>query len=117
MKTYVERMYIEALEVAMSHIKLSEQKVQINKITERNYRRLNQLILVAKQTELQSKSNEWISKEQLAESGYKIKEGEHFGTQLFSYKLKDSENGKVKTYSYYTVYNLEQLEGKNNGII
>lgn len=106
----VERMYIESLETAMSHIKLPEQQVQVNKLTGRSYKKLNQLILVAKQTELKSKSNEWISKEQLEESGYKIKEGEHFGTQLFSYKLKDSENGKVKTYSYYTVYNLEQLE-------
>ena len=111
MKTNVERMYIESLEVAMGQIKFLEAQAQINKGTGRSYRRLNQLILIAKQRELNSKSNEWVSKDQLDEQGLKVKK-DIFGTQLFSYKLKDIENSnlKEKVYSYYTVYNLEQLE-------
>ena len=115
MKTNVERMYLESLEVAMGQIKFPEAQTQINKVTGRSYRRLNQLILIAKQRELNSKSNEWVSKEQLEELGLKVKK-DIFGTQLFSYKLKDIENSnlKEKVYSYYTVYNLEQLEQINN---
>jgi antirestriction protein ArdC len=114
MKTNVERMYLESLENAMGQIKFPEAQTQINKFTGRSYRRLNQLILIAKQRELNSKSNEWVSKEQLEELGLKIKEKE-FGTQLFSFKLKDKDNSnlKEKVYSYYTVYNLEQLEQIN----
>lgn len=109
MKT-VERVYLESLENAMNHIKLPESQVQVNQVTKREYKKLNQLILVAKQSELKSKSNQWVSKEQLEELGLKVKEGQ-FGTQLFSFKLKDTEdNKKTKTYSYYTVYNSEQLE-------
>ena len=115
MKTNVERMYLESLENAMGQIKLPESQAQINKVTGRSYKKLNQLILVAKQRELNSKSNEWVSKEQLQELALRVKEG-HFGSQLFSYKLKDIENSnlKEKVYSYYTVYNLEQLEQINN---
>lgn len=119
--TTVERLYIESLESSMSHIKLPESQVQVNKVTGRNYRRLNQLILVAKQAELKSKSNEWVSKEQLEELGLQVKKGQ-FGTQLFSFKLKDTEQVRInqetgeitpikeKVYSYYTVYNMNQLE-------
>jgi antirestriction protein ArdC len=119
--TSVERLYIESLESSMSHIKLPTSQVQVNKATGRNYRRLNQLILVAKQAELKSKSNEWVSKEQLEELGLQVKKGQ-FGTQLFSFKLKDTEQVRInqetgettpikeKVYSYYTVYNFEQLE-------
>lgn len=110
MKT-VERMYVETLENSMNFIKLPVAQAQVNKITGRNYSKLNQLILVARQKELQSKSNKWVSKDQLEEANLTIKEGE-FGTQLFSFKLKDTEAGKVKTYSYYTVYNVSQLEEK-----
>ena len=114
MKTNVERMYLESLENAMGQIKLPESQAQINKVTGRSYKKLNQLILVAKQRELNSKSNDWVSKEQLQELALRVKEG-HFGSQLFSYKLKDIENSnlKEKVYSYYTVYNLEQLEEIN----
>ena len=87
MKTNVERMYLESLENAMGQIKLPESQAQINKVTGRSYKKLNQLILVAKQRELNSKSNEWVSKEQLQELALRVKEG-HFGSQLFSYKLK-----------------------------
>lgn len=107
----VERMYVESLEAAMSAIKLPETMTQVNKATGRNYRRLNNLILASKQIEMKYKSNEWLSKDQLSEAGYQIKKDE-WGTQLYSYKLKDTENGKVKTYSYYMVYNIEQLEKK-----
>ena len=88
MKTNVERMYLESLENAMGQIKFPEAQTQINKVTERNYRRLNQLILIAKQRELNSKSNEWFSKEQLEELGLKVKEKE-FGTQLFSIEVNN----------------------------
>ena len=88
MKTNVERMYLESLEVAMGQIKFLEAQAQINKVTGRSYRRLNQLILIAKQRELNSKSNEWFSKEQLEELGLKVKEKE-FGTQLFSIEVNN----------------------------
>ena len=88
MKTNVERMYLESLENAMGQIKFPEAQTQINKVTERSYRRLNQLILIAKQRELNSKSNEWFSKEQLEELGLKVKEKE-FGTQLFSIEVNN----------------------------
>jgi antirestriction protein ArdC len=112
MKVSIERMYVESLEVAMSQIKLPDSQAQINAITERKYRKLNQVILVAKQAVMKSKSNSWYSKEQLEESNLQVKKGE-WGTQLYSYKLKDSTEGKIKTYSYYTVYNSEQLESKS----
>ena len=67
MKTNVERMYLESLENAMGQFKFPEAQTQINKVTGRSYRRLNQLILIAKQRELNSKSNQWVSKEQLEE--------------------------------------------------
>ena len=109
MKNVLE-MYLESLETAMSFIKLSDAQEQINSITERKYRKLNQLILVAKQAEMKYQSNKWLSKEQLDEANKQVKKGE-WGTQLYSFKLKDStDNKKVKTYSYYTVYNIEQLE-------
>ena len=88
MKTNVERMYLESLENAMGQIKFLEAQTQINKVTGRSYRRLNQLILIAKQRELNSKSNEWFSKEQLEELGLKVKEKE-FGTQLFSIEVNN----------------------------
>lgn len=122
-KTTVERMYVESLETAMSNIKLPEGQSQINAVTERKYRKLNQLILVAKQSEMKYKSNAWYSKEQLEESNLQVKKGE-WGTQLYSFKLKDSEHVRInsetgetthlkeKVYSYYTVYNSEQLEQK-----
>ena len=47
MKTNVERMYLESLENAMGQIKFPETQAQINKVTGRSYRRLNQLILIA----------------------------------------------------------------------
>lgn len=110
MKNVLE-LYLESLETAMSSIKLSEQQEQVNHITERKYRKLNQIILVGKQSEMKYKSNRWLSKEQIEEAGLKVKEKE-WATQLYTFKLKDVENKKVKTYSYYTVYNLEQLEEK-----
>ena len=42
MKTNVERMYLESLENAMGQIKFLEAQTQINKVTGRSYRRLNQ---------------------------------------------------------------------------
>ncbi len=109
MKT-VERLYVETLENAMNNIKLPKGQTQVNKVSGREYKKLNQLILVAKKAELKAKSSEWVSKDQLEELGLKVKEGQ-FGAQLFSFKLKDSEdNKKIKTYSYYIVYNMEQLE-------
>ncbi len=110
-KTTVERMYVESLEIAMSNIKLPKGQAQVNKVTGRNYKKLNQLILVAKQTELKSKSNEWVSKEQLEELNLQPKEGK-YGTYLYSYRIKENEGKKEKVYSYYIVYNLEQLEKK-----
>lgn len=109
--TTVERLYIETLENSMNHIQLPASQVQVNHVSKRNYKKVNQLILVARQAELKSKSNEWLSKDQLEEANLKVKENQ-YGVQLFSFKLKDVENSdkKVKTYSYYTVYNLEQLE-------
>lgn len=104
----VERMYIESLEATMSQIKLPESQKQVNQKTGREYKKLNQLILVGKQRELNSKSNQWLSKDDLKELNYEVKKDE-YGTQLYSYKIKDLDDKKVKVYSYYTVYNLEQL--------
>ena len=88
MKTNVERMYLESLENAMGQFKFPQAQTQKNKGTGRRYRRLNQIILIAKQRELNSKSNEWFSKEQLEELGLKVKEKE-FGTQLFSIEVNN----------------------------
>lgn len=108
--TTVERLYIETLENAMNNIQLPASQSQVNAVTKRAYKKVNQLILVARQSEIKSNSNEWLTKEQVSEQGLKIKENE-YGVQLFSFKLKDTEdNKKVKTYSYYTVYNMNQLE-------
>ena len=107
MKTNVERMYLESLENAMGQIKFPEAQTQINKVTGRSYRRLNQLILIAKQRELNSKSNEWVSKEQLEELGLKVKEKE-FGTQLFSFR---SEQLAVKN-GFEVVYDKDAYNGR-----
>lgn len=109
MKKSIERMYVESLESTMNHIKLPEGQKQINKKTDREYKKLNQLILVGKQRELNSKSNEWLSKDDLTEMKLQPKECQ-FGTQLYSYKIKEAEGKKEKVYSYYLVYNIEQLE-------
>lgn len=112
MKT-VERMYVESLEAAMGSIKLPDSQNQVNVKTGREYKKLNQLILLGKQRELNSKSNQWISKDDLEELGYVVNEGQ-YGTQLYSYNIKEVEGQKVKVYSYYTVFNLEQLTKKED---
>lgn len=114
MKNTVERIYVEAVENAMVHIKMADSQKQVNAITKREYKKVNQLILVAAN---KFESNEWYTIEQIKESGLTIKEDEK-GTQLFSFKINtstkevegESVEKKVKNYRYYFVFNKSQLE-------
>lgn len=124
MKTTVERIYLETLEGSIEHIAFPEILNQYNKETGRAYKKLNNLILLAKKSEMDYTSNQWLSATQLKNSDYEVKEGQE-PTQLFSFKIKDMDYGhiegttgefipkKEKVYSYYTVYNLDQLQKKS----
>lgn len=122
MKTTVERMYVEAMESAMSSIKLPANQAQINGASGREYTKLNQLILVSSQASNKFQSNEWFTQEQVKEAGLSVIKDSK-GTQLFSSNIKEDENKtytdretgevkkfKIKTYSYYFVFNKDQLE-------
>lgn len=121
MKTTVERLFTEQVEAAMTEIKFSEKKSQINGASGRKYTKVNQLLLISAQSENKYESNEWLSKEQAANLNLEVKRGK--GTMLFNTNIKvdlentytDKETGeikpfKIKSYNYYYVFNLDQLE-------
>lgn len=122
MKTTVERMYVESMEAAMSAIKLPANQAQVNGSTGREYTKLNQLLLVSSQASNKFKSNEWFTQDQIKEAGLSVIKDSK-GTMLFSSSIKEDanktytvketgevKNFKIKTYSYYFVFNKEQLE-------
>lgn len=115
----VESLYVLNIEEAMNSIKFSADKAQINAVSERAYSKVNQLLLVASQTANKFQSNKWYSMEQIKETGLSIKKDEK-GTMLFNSSIKEDEsrtyvkegetkNYKIKKYSYYIVFNEEQL--------
>jgi antirestriction protein ArdC len=116
----VEQLYVLSIEEAMASIKFSADKAQINGSTNREYSKVNQLILVGSQTAGKFTSNKWFSVEQIKEAGLSIKKDEK-GTMLFNSSIKEDEsrtyvkegetkNFKIKKYSYYYVFNENQLE-------
>lgn len=116
----VEQLYVLSIEEAMLSIKFSADKTQINGATSREYSKVNQLILVGSQTANKFQSNKWFSVEQIKEAGLSIKKDEK-GTMLFNSSIKEDEsrtyvkegetkNFKIKKYSYYYVFNENQLE-------
>jgi len=116
----VEQLYVLSIEEAMASIKFSADKSQINGSTNREYTKVNQLILVGSQTANKFTSNKWFSIEQIKEAGLSIKKDEK-GTMLFNSSIKEDEsrtyikegetkNFKIKKYSYYYVFNENQLE-------
>lgn len=118
----VEQLYILSIEEAMNSIKFSADKAQVNGSTNREYSKVNQLLLVASQTAGKFNSNKWYSAEQIKEAGLSIKKDEK-GTMLFNSSIKEDEsrtyvkegetkNFKIKKYSYYYVFNENQLEAK-----
>ena len=118
----VEQLYISSIEEAMLSIKFSADKAQINGSTNREYSKVNQLLLVASQTANKFQSNKWYSIEQIKEAELSIKKDEK-GTMLFNSSIKEDEsrtyqkegetkNFKIKKYSYYYVFNENQLEAK-----
>lgn len=118
----VEQLYVLSIEEAMLSIKFSADKAQINGSTNREYSKVNQLLLVASQTAGKFQSNKWFSVEQVKEAGLSIKKDEK-GTMLFNSSIKEDEsrtyvkegetkNFKIKKYSYYYVFNENQLEAK-----
>lgn len=122
MKTTVERLFVESVESAMSAIQLPASQSQVNKASGRSYTKVNQLLLVSSIAANKFKSNEWLSKEQAEELGFSIKKDAQ-ATMLFSSNIKEDANNtysdketgevkpfKVKTYRYYHVFNLDQLE-------
>ncbi|KAB7889576.1 ArdC-like ssDNA-binding domain-containing protein [Poseidonibacter ostreae] len=122
--TTVEKLFVETVESAMSAIKFPKTKSQINGSTGRSYTKVNQLLLISSQTINKYESNEWLSKEQAESLNLSIMKDTK-GTMLFSTNIKedanntyvDKESGevkpfKVKTYNYYYVFNLDQLEQK-----
>ena len=124
MKNTVERIYVEAIEEALKAIKLPSNQRQINGVSNREYTKVNQLILVSAQAENQFNQGIWYSKDQLEEAGLTVKKDAQ-PTMLFSSKIKedesrtytDKESGeikpfKIKTYRYYYVYNKSQLTEK-----
>lgn len=115
----VESLYVSSIEEAMNSIKFSADKDQINAVSARAYSKTNQLLLVASQTANKFQSNKWYSQDQLKDSGIIIKNQEK-GTMLFSSKITEdatrtyekegeTKNYKIKKYSYYIVFNEEQL--------
>lgn len=122
MKTTVERMYVESMEAAMLGINVSKAQEQVNGSTGRHYTKVNQLLLVSGRKENKFKSNEWFTQEQIKEAGLSIIKDSK-GTMLFSSSIKEDENKtytdkntgeikkfKIKSYSYYYVFNKDQLE-------
>lgn len=122
MKTTVERMYVESMEAAMLGINVSKAQEQVNGSTGRHYTKVNQLLLVSSRKENKFKSNEWFTQEQIKEAGLSIIKDSK-GTMLFSSSIKEDENKtytdkntgeikkfKIKSYSYYYVFNKDQLE-------
>lgn len=118
----VEQLYVLSIEEAMLSIKFSADKAQVNGSTNREYSKVNQLLLVASQTASKFQSNKWYSAEQIKEAGLSIKKDEK-GTMLFNSSIKEDEsrtyvkegetkNFKIKKYSYYYVFNENQLEAK-----
>lgn len=118
----VEQLYVLSIEEAMLSIKFSADKAQVNGSTNREYTKVNQLILVGAQTANKFTSNKWFSMEQIKEAGLSIKKDEK-GTMLFNSSIKEDEtrtyekdgetkNFKIKKYSYYYVFNENQLEKK-----
>ncbi len=118
----VEQLYVLSIEEAMNSIKFSADKAQVNGSTNREYSKVNQLLLVASQTAGKFNSNKWYSAEQIKEAGLSIKKDEK-GTMLFNSSIKEDEsrtyvkegetkNFKIKKYSYYYVFNENQLEAK-----
>lgn len=118
----VEQLYVLSIEEAMLSIKFSADKAQVNGSTNREYSKVNQLLLVASQTAGKFQSNKWFSVEQVKEAGLSIKKDEK-GTMLFNSSIKEDEsrtyvkegetkNFKIKKYSYYYVFNENQLEAK-----
>lgn len=118
----VEQLYVLSIEEAMNSIKFSADKAQVNGSTNREYSKVNQLILVGSQTANKFNSNKWFSMEQIKEAGLSIKKDEK-GTMLFNSSIKEDEsrtyvkegetkNFKIKKYSYYYVFNENQLEAK-----
>ena len=118
----VESLYVSSIEEAMNSIKFSADKDQINAVSARAYSKVNQLLLVASQTAGKFNSNKWYSAEQIKEAGLSIKKDEK-GTMLFNSSIKEDEsrtyvkegetkNFKIKKYSYYYVFNENQLEAK-----
>lgn len=84
---------------------------QINGISDREYKGFNRinLYLVAKE---KGYTNTWYTYDQVKNSNFMIKEGEH-GTPVFNNKLVDKEEGrKEKVLSYYLVFNQSQLQEK-----
>lgn len=121
MKTTVERLYVESMETAMSASKLPSTQAQLNGATNREYTKVNQLILVSSQVANKFKSNEWFTQDQIKEAGLSVIKDQK-GTMLFSSHIKEDDNKtyisktgevknfKIKTYSYYFVFNKDQLE-------
>jgi antirestriction protein ArdC len=118
----VEQLYVLSIEEAMLSIKFSADKAQVNGSTNREYSKVNQLLLVASQTANKFQSNKWYSSEQIKEAELSIKKDEK-GTMLFNSSIKEDEsrtyvkegetkNFKIKKYSYYYVFNENQLEAK-----
>lgn len=118
----VEQLYVSSIEEAMNSIKFSADKAQVNGSTNREYSKVNQLLLVASQTANKFQSNKWYSMEQIKEAELSIKKDEK-GTMLFNSSIKEDEsrtyvkegetkNFKIKKYSYYYVFNENQLEAK-----
>lgn len=117
----VESLYVSSVEEAIQHITFSAEREQVNAISGRAYTKVNQLLLIASQSANKFSSNKWYSKEQLKDTGIIIKNLQK-GVQLFTSKIIDDEtrtytdtitgevkNYKIKKYSYYTVFNEEQL--------
>ena len=112
MKTTVERLYVESMETAMSAIKLPSTQTQLNGATNREYTKVNQLILVSSQVANKFKSNEWFTQDQIKEAGLSVIKDQK-GTMLFSSHIKEDDNktyisktGEVKNFKIKTFKNL-----------
>lgn len=124
MKTTVERIYVEAIEASLKMIKLPENQRQVNGVTNREYKKANQLILVSAQAAQGFNQGVWFSQDQIETAGKQVIKGQK-GTMLFSSKITESETDtytdketgevkpiKIKSYRYYFVFNKSQLEDK-----
>lgn len=107
-KKSVLKMYVEAVNGVCNSNK-SAQQVAANG---NSFGGLNNKILANVKADKGFKSNVWFNEKDLKEKGLTQKQGEDFGTPVFTTKLIDVEgtNKKETVLRYWTVWNEEQLE-------